>query len=329
MMASATKADFVWMDGKVVPWSQGMIHVSSEAVLRGASIFEGVRAYWNKEEEQLFIFKNEEHLRRLRKSAKIMRLSIPFSDAELAQGFIDLLRALDYRSGVHFRPVVYFDEGEPYSWKPEDISTRVFVLAFKSPHAASIETGIKSCISTWRRNSDNASPSRLKASANYHNSRFANVEAKLNGFGTPIMLNDRGEIAESPGSCFMMVRDGAVITPPVTADILESITRMTLIELCRDELGVTVVERDIDRTEAYVADEAFFCGSGHEVQPIIAIDHYPVGDGKVGPLTRKIQRLYFDITAGHVAKYRKWLTPVYGKEEKRKAARKAEAAPAK
>jgi branched-chain amino acid aminotransferase len=327
-MARATKADFVWMDGKVVPWSSATIHVSSEAVLRGGSIFEGVRAYWNDEEEQLFIFKNKEHLLRLRRSAKILRLAIPFSDEQLTQGFIDLLRALNYKAGVHFRPVVYFDQGQAYAWKPEDISTRVFVLAFKSPHEASIDTGVESCISTWRRNSDNASPSRLKASANYHNSRFANVEAKLNGFGTPIMLNDRGEVAESPGSCFMMVRDGAVITPPITADILESITRATLIQLFSEELGVSVIERDIDRTEVYVADEAFFCGSGHEVQPIIGVDHYPVGDGKVGPLTRKMQKLNFDIAEGRVAKYLKWLTPVYERGGKVKSAKKI-AEPAK
>ena len=312
-MAGSNKADFVWMDGKVVPWADAKIHVSSEAVLRGASIFEGMRAYWNDKEEELFIFKNAEHLHRLRKSAKIMRLPIPFSDEELTKGFVDLLRKLKYTDGVHFRPVVYFDEGEPYHWKPEDITSRVFVLAFSRPHAATISTGVKSCISTWRRNSDNASPSRLKASANYHNSRFANIEAKINGFGTPIMLNDRGEIAESPGSCFMMVRDGVVYTPPVSADILESITRTTLMELFRTEFGVTVIEREIDRTEVYIADEAFFCGSGQEVQPIVSVDHYPVGDGKVGPLTHKIQTLYFDIAKGNVAKYRNWLTPVYGK----------------
>jgi branched-chain amino acid aminotransferase len=311
-MASADKAEYVWMDGKIVPWAEATIHVSSEAVLRAASIFEGMRAYWSDKDKELYIFKNAEHLKRLRQSAKILRLSIPFSDAELTTGFVELLRKLEFKDGVHFRPVVYFDEGEPYSWKPEDISTRVFVLAFSRPHAASISSGMKSCVSTWRRNSDNASPSRLKAAANYHNSRLASVEAKLNGFGTPILLNDRGEVAESPGSCFMMVRDGVVITPPVTSDILESITRTTLIALYRDELRVPVVEREIDRTELYIADETFFCGSGHEVQPIISIDHYAVGDGKVGPLTRKVQELYFDIAKGNVAKYRQWLTPVYG-----------------
>ncbi|MGH7155141.1 MAG: branched-chain amino acid transaminase [Acetobacteraceae bacterium] len=312
-MAGAQTADFVWMDGKVVPWSAATIHVSAEAVLRGASIFEGMRAYPNENRDELYIFKNKEHLRRLRQSAKILRLSIPFSDEQLTAGYIELIRKCGYKNdSVHFRPVVYFDEGEPYSWRPEDIGTRVFVLAFSRPHADTISTGIKSCTSTWRRNSDNATPSRLKAAANYHNSRLATVEAKLNGFSTPVMLNQWGKVAESPGSCFMMVRDNTVITPPVTADILESITRYTLIQLFRDELGVQVVERDVDRTEVYISDEAFFCGSGQEIQPIISLDHYPVGDGKPGPLTKKIQQLYFDIAAGKVAKYKHWLTSVYG-----------------
>ena len=312
-MAGSNKADYVWMDGKVVPWDDAKIHVSSEAVLRGASIFEGMRAYWNEKEEELFIFKNEEHLQRLRKSAKILRLTMPYSDEELTKGFVDLLRTLKYKSGVHFRPVVYFDEGEPYSWRPEDITSRVFVLAFSRPHAATVSDRRQELHLDLAAQFGQCQPLALKASANYHNSRFANIEAKLNGFGTPIMLNDRGEIAESPGSCFMMVRDGVVITPPVTADILESITRTTLIKLFGAELGTSVIEREIDRTEAYIADEAFFCGSGQEVQPIVSVDHYPVGDGKVGPLTRKIQSLYFDIAKGNVAKYREWLTPVYGK----------------
>jgi branched-chain amino acid aminotransferase len=307
----SSSADYVWMDGKTVLWAEATIHVSSEAVLRGASIFEGMRAYWNETSEELHIFKNAEHLRRLRQSAKIMRLSIPFSDEELTRGFVQLLQKNRFTDGVHFRPVVYFDQGEPYSWKPEEITTRVFVLAFSRPHSPSITKGIRSCTSTWRRNSDLASPSRLKAASNYHNSRLALVEARLNGFGAPIMLNDRGEVAESPGSCFMMIRDGVVITPPVTADILESITRTSLIHLFRDELGVAVVERDVDRSEVYIADEAFFCGSGAEVLPILSVDHYPVGDEKVGPLTRKIQHLYFEIAKGNVEKYRGWLTPVY------------------
>ncbi len=308
----ADRADYVWMDGKIVPWAEAKVHVSADTVLRGGNIFEGMRAYWSEAERELYIFRNAEHLKRPRQSAKIMRMSIAYSDAQLTAGFIELLRKNRFTEGVHFRPVVYFGEGEAYGFKPEEVHNGVFVLAYSRPYAKSITTGIHSCTSTWRRNSDVSSPSRLKAAANYHNSRLATVEARLNGFGVPIMLNDRGEVAESPGSCFMMVRDGVLVTPPVTADILESITRATLIQLARDELGLQVLERDIDRSEVYIADEAFFCGSGAEVLPIVSVDHYPVGEGKVGPLTKAIQDLYFRVAKGGVPKYRHWLTPVYG-----------------
>ena len=307
----ASTADFVWMDGHIVPWADARIHVSADAVLRGANIFEGMRAYWNEGERQLYVFKNTEHLRRLRQSAKIMRMSIPYSDEELTQAFLDLIRKNRFTDNVHFRPVVYFDTGEPNSWEPSEIRTGVFVLAYSRPPSPLSRKGIQSCVSSWRRNSDNASPSRIKAAGNYHNSRLAHVDARIKGFGAPIMLNDRGEVAESPSSCFMMVRDGVVITPPVSADILESITRDTLIELCREELGLRVVERDVDRTELYIADEAFFCGSGAEVVPIVGIDHYPVGDGTVGPLTKRIQDLYFKIAVDKAGRYAEWLLPVY------------------
>lgn len=305
------RAEYIWLDGEIVPWAEAKIHVATEAVLRGENVFEGVRAYWNDEEQELYIFRNAEHLRRLRQSAKIMRMTIPYSDEELTAAFIELLRRNQFRDNVHFRPVVYFGEGEMGAWEPDKIRTGVFVIALHSPHNPSIFSGIHSCVSTWRRNSDLAMPPRVKAGANYHNSRLATVEAKLNGFGTPIMLNERGKVSESPGSCFFMVRDGVPITPPVTADILESITRATLIQLFAEELGRPVEQREIDRTEVYLADEAFFCGSGHEIQPIISVDHYPLGDGQVGPLTRQIQQLYFDVVRGKVPRYRHWLTPVY------------------
>lgn len=304
------KADYIWMNGEIVPWEQATIHVATDAVLRGANVFEGIRAYWNPDEEELYIFRNAEHLRRLRQSCKVMRMQLPYSDDELTRAFVELIRKNDFADTVHFRPVVYL-AGDWNSYDPDQYEVGVFVMAVTSPHTASVFEGISSCVSTWRRNSDLASPSRVKAGANYHNSRFATVEARLNGFSTPIMLNDRGEVSESPGSCFFMVRDGVPITPPVSADILESITRSTLIQLFADELGTPVREREIDRSEVYIADEAFLCGSSHEVQPIVSIDHYPVGDGAVGPLTRRIQSLYFDVVSGRLPKYRHWLTPVY------------------
>lgn len=308
----AQGADFVWMDGTIVPWAEARIHVATDAMLRGASIFEGERAYWSDEQGELYLFRHEDHMQRLRQSARVMRMAIPFSDAEITAGCIDLIRRHGWRDSVHFRPVVYFGEGEAHAFRPEDIRTGVFILALRRPSKPSLFSGIRSCVSTWRRNPDVAAPSRVKSAANYHNGRLAQVEASLNGFDTPVMLNMAGKVSESPGSCFMMVRKGTVITPPVTADILESITRETLITLLRDEMGVPVVERDIDRSELYVCDEALFCGSGHEVQPIVSIDHYEIGDGTPGAITKALQALYFEVARGLHARYRHWLTPVYG-----------------
>jgi branched-chain amino acid aminotransferase len=310
-MPKAT-AEFVWLDGKLVPWKDATLHVATECVLRGENVFEGERAYWSEEEGELFVFRHADHIRRLRESARVMRMAVPYDDAEIEEACLSLIRACKYRGSVHFRPVVYFAEGELTEYLPEEIRTGMFILAFAMPSKPALKSGVKSGISTWRRNGDLASPSRIKAGANYHNSRLAYVEARLNGFGPPIMLNAAGKVAEGPGACVMMARHGRLVTPPVTADILESITRETLIELARAEMGLEVVERDVDRSELYVCDEAFFCGSGAEVLPISSIDHYVLGDGAPGKVTRALQELYFRVVRGAVPKYRHWLTPVYG-----------------
>lgn len=305
------EADYIWLDGRIVPWEEAKISVASECALRGANVFEGVRAYWNADEEELYVFKWEEHARRLFRSAAIMRLASPFSGPELLQASIDLIRANGFRVNVHFRPVLYFGEGEDLAWEPGRMTTGAFIIALPRPHRPGVSQGIRAGVSTWRRISDTSMPPRVKAGANYHNSRFASVEAGLAGYDAPILLNDRGKVAESSGACLFIVRDGVAITPATTEDILESITRATLVGLFRDELGVAVQEREVDRTELYVADEAFVCGSGWEITPVVSIDHYQLGDGRPGPLTRRIQQLYFSICEGRVPKYRHWLTPVY------------------
>ncbi|PWS35596.1 branched-chain amino acid aminotransferase [Falsiroseomonas bella] len=308
----AKSAPFVWLDGKLVSWEQATMHVATECVLRGENVFEGIRAYWSEAEQELFLFRHADHIARLRQGAKIMRMTIPYSDTEIEAASLELIRACGYSGQVHYRPVAYFDMGNLTDYLPSEIRTGMFILAFSMPTTKAVHEGVASCVSTWRRNSDLASPSRIKAGSNYHNSRLAYIDARLNGFQIPILLNEAGKVAEGPGACFMMVRHGKLITPPVTADILESITRETLIELARAELGLEVIERDIDRTELYICDEAFFCGSGHEVTPINSVDRYEVGDGKPGPLTRRIQKLYFDVVSGAVPQYRHWLRPVLG-----------------
>ncbi len=306
-------ASHVWLDGKLVPWAEATMHVSTECVLRGENVFEGIRAYWNAEEGQLYCFRHDDHIARLRQGARIMRMTVPYDNATIATASLELIRACGYRETIHYRPVVYFAEGELTHYLPSEIRTGFFILAFAMPSKPTINTGVKSCISTWRRNSDLSSPSRVKAGSNYHNSRLAYVEARLAGFGPPVMLNAAGKVAEGPGACIMMMRGGKLITPPITADILESITRETIMELAEKELGLTVVEREVDRSELYICDEAFFCGSGAEVLPIASIDHYEIGDGTPGPVTRQLQQLYFDAVRGKLPQYRHWLTPVYAK----------------
>lgn len=302
---------FVWFNGAVVPWDDAKVHVSTATVLRGANVFEGVRAYWNADERELFIFRNDEHMRRLWNSSKIMRMGVPWTKEELTRAQIEVIRANALEGTVWFRLTLYVGEGDDI-WPPEQAPVGGFILPRLAPHSTGISEGIDSCISSWTRIGDTTVPPRVKAGANYHNARLAVMEARTNGYSSqPILLNERGKVSEGPGACFFMVRDGALITAPVTSNILESITRATVLELAKDVLRLHVVEREIDRTELYIADEAFFCGSGWEVTPVRSIDRYAIGRGKPGPITQRLQETYFSVAEGRVPQYRHWLTPVY------------------
>jgi branched-chain amino acid aminotransferase len=307
----ATHPQFVWFNGAVVPWDDACLHVSTATVLRGANIFEGIRAYWNAEERDLYLFRNDAHLARLWESAKIMRMTIPWTAGQLTEAEVAVLRANAFQETVWFRLTLYVGEGEESQWPPETIPIGGFILPRLSPRGASVREGIDSCTSTWQRISDTSVPPRVKAGANYHNARLAIMEARMSGYsGQPIMLNERGKVAEGPAACVFLVRRGTLVTPPVTSNILESVTRATLLELARDGLGIPTEEREVDRTELYVCEEAFFCGSGWEITPINSVDHYPVGDGRPGQITRRLQDLYFSVVEGRVERYRHWLTPV-------------------
>jgi len=299
----------IWMNGGLVPWADARIHVTSEALLRGASVFEGLRVYSGPAGS--FLFRMPEHLARLRQSARVMRLPIDYSDDEITNACRELVRENRLETAGHLRIVAYFGEGKPYSWLPEDISSGLLIIGNPEAGVAqAVKDGIHSGVSTWRRNTDLAAPSRIKASANYLNSRYAMVEGKDRGFPIPLMLNHHGKVAESPSSCFFLVRNGALHTPSTTSDILESITRDTVIRLCRERLHLQVQEREIDRSEVYLGDEAFFCGSAHEIVPVLSMDGYVLGDGVPGAMTKAIQREYFDTVSGANPLYRQWLTPV-------------------
>lgn len=307
----AQAAAVVWMDGEYVPWAQARVHVSTDTVFRGANVFEGMRGYASPDGRQVYVFRLPEHLERLWLSMKVLRMSLRHTRADLADACTGIVAKNGFRQDVQIRPTAYFGEGPLNAYKPEEIATGAFVLA--NPRATTLNdpAGIACCVSAWRRIGDNVLPPRVKAGGNYLQSRYVAVQAVVDGYKSAILLNDRDKVAEGPGACFLLVREGRVITPPVTAGILESITRATIAEFCRSDLGLEFVEREVDRTELYIADEAFFCGSAWEITPITSVDRYPVGGGSIGPITERLRRLYQDVVRGQVPKYKAWLTPVY------------------
>jgi branched-chain amino acid aminotransferase len=302
-------ARYLYLNGKLVPYDDAKIHVQSAAVKYGASVFEGLRAYWNAAQGELYVFRLQEHIDRLFGSLRLMRMEHQLTREELANSILEVLRKNEVREDVHIRQTAYVEADGAL-----DATGPVGLAVDARPHKVTQKPGITACVSSWVRIADGAMPPRIKCSANYQNGRLAMLEARTNGYEGALLLNGRGKLAEAPGACCFMVRGGVPVTPPVTADILESVTRATLLELCRTELGQTPVEREIDRTELYVADEIFLCGSGWEVTPILSLDKLPFGTGTgPGPVTRAIQASYFAVVRGEKPAYRKWLTPVHGR----------------
>lgn len=310
---AAGRPRYVWFNGEIVPWEEAKIHVSTECARRGANVFEGIRAYWNESKQELYAFKMQEHFNRFFDSAKIMRLSIPYTHEELVAACLELLTRNEFGEDVHLRPSAYLGEGHFSYFGSDEISVGSFILAMPLASRLRMEKGIDCCVSSWVRISDNSHPPRVKSGSNYISARYAAIEARINGYDNAIILNDRGKVAEATDACLFIVRDGIPITPSVTSGILESITRATLIELFRTELRLTTLERDVDRTELYVAEEAFLCGTGAEICPIRSIDKYPVGNGDIGLLTKRIRSIYEGIVKGENPKYEGWLLPVYAR----------------
>jgi len=297
----------IWMNGRLVAQDQAVLPVNSAAVFYGTNVFEGLRAYWNEDDGEIHCFRLQEHFVRFRESMKMMRFTVPYSDVDLYDAVRDVLKGNEIREDIHMHLVAYvtgvgLDATEP---------TGLYINPRRRGRLS--ESGLRCCVSSWVRTSDNAIPIRLKSGSNYQNGRLATLQAKADGYDAPIFLNGHGHVAEGSGATFFMVRRGRVVTPPLSADILESITRTTLIEdLVPRVLAQDVAEREIDRTELYVADEVFFCGSGYEITPIVSVDRFPLGDGRVGPLTRRLSSAYMDLVRGVDRSHAEWRTAVYG-----------------
>jgi branched-chain amino acid aminotransferase len=297
----------IWMNGRLVPPAEAVLPVNSAAVFYATNVFEGIRAYWNPADEELYGFRLKEHVTRLRESMKMMRFTVPYSDEDLHDAVREVLRGNELREDIHMHLVAYVVGVGLDATTP----TGLYINPRRRARVAP-ESGLRCCVSSWLRTADNAIPIRLKCGANYQNGRLATLQAKADGYDGPILINQRGTVAEGTGATFFMVRKGRLVTPPVTSDILESITRATLIEdLCPSVLGMDVVEREIARTELYVAEEAFFCGSGYEITPILSVDRFPLGTGDVGPVTKRIASAYIDLVRGVDTRHPEWRTPTY------------------
>jgi branched-chain amino acid aminotransferase len=295
----------IWMNGRLVALDQAVLPVNSAAVFYGTNVFEGLRAYWNADDGEVYCFRLQEHFVRFRESMKMMRFTVPYSDVDLYEAVREVLKGNEVREDIHMHLVAYVTGVGMDATSP----TGLYINPRRRGRIA--DGGLSCCVSSWLRTSDNAIPIRLKCGANYQNGRLALLQAKADGYDAPILLNQQGHVAEGTGATFFMVRKGKLVTPPVSSDILESITRATLIEEIGPDLGLDVVEREIDRTELYVADEAFFCGSGYEITPIVSIDRFPLGDGAVGSTTRRLLTAYMNVVRGVDARRPEWRTPVY------------------
>jgi branched-chain amino acid aminotransferase len=299
-----------WLDGAFVDWADATLHVDTHAVLGGLNAYEVIAGFWSAEQSQLHLFRVREHLERLERSAHVMRLpphGIP--PAELSRAACELVARNRYEQDVLVRIAHYLGEGPLFSYRPEDISSGVFMTAKPQVADPPVTRGMHIATSRWERLSDLAAPPRVKCGANYQNARLAQIQAQADGYDDAVLLNAAGKLTELPLANIFIVRDGVLVTPSVASGILEGITRRSILELAAD-LAIDVEQREIDRSELYIADEAFACGTGREVWPILSVDRYRLGAGEVGPVTQRVQAQLYGLLRGHVP-LGEWLTPVY------------------
>ncbi len=296
-------------EGRYVPLGEANVSIMTHAFMYGTAVFEGIRAYWNVDRGQLYALKLREHMERIRNSAKVLLMADLPSVDQLTAEALEVLRRNAFHEDAYVRPSFY-KSTQAIGVKLHGLDHRYYILALPFGDYVDTTVGVKVGTVSWRRTADPAIPSRAKIVGSYVNPAFSKSEALLNGYDEALVLTEDGHVSEGSAENIFVIRDGVVLTPPVTDDILEGITRAGIMEICA-ELGFRVVERTIDRSEIYVADEAFFCGTGAQISPIIEVDRRPVGGGAVGPMTKQIKDRYFDIVRGNVPAYAHWVTPVF------------------
>lgn len=307
---AAGKPAYLWWNGRQVAWDDATVHVTMLGWSTVGAIFEGIRAYWNADQEELYVFRLHEHMERFKNSLKLVRFTDDYGMEALEQAIIELLKANNVREDTYIRPLAYRGGEGKGGFSGIGGQTEILINTHPMPSHLLSGKGQRARISSWRRISENVMPPRIKNISNYRNGQLANMEAALDGFDTALILNEQGKVAEGGGACFALIRDGKLITPDVTQSILESITRDAILQLAGQELGMPVVERPVDRTELYIADEVFMMGTAAEITPIVSVDHYDVGNGQIGPVTRKLEELLDDTMRGKTGIRPEWRTKV-------------------
>ena len=300
---------WAYQDGVFKKLADAHVSLATHALNYGTGVFEGIRAYWNAGQEQLYVFRLQEHFDRMRGNCRLLRIELPGDSAMLAEVTLELLRRNEFRTDVYIRPLAY-KAARTIKVALHDLRSGFGMFAF--PIGAYMPTtGLAARTSAWRRTSDDAIPARGKLTGAYINTALAVDDAHDAGADEAIFLTQGGHVSEGGSANLFMVRDGQLITPSVTDDILEGITRDVIITIAREELGLTVLERAIDRTELFIADEVFFCGTGAQVAPCVKVDGRVVGDGTIGPIARRIGEVYFAIGRGDDKRHAEWRTAVY------------------
>lgn len=296
--------------GRIVPYAEARVGVLTHALNYGTGCFAGLRGYWNAEEQELFVFRPLDHFRRFLESAKLLDMALPFSASDLTEALVSLIRTELLREDCYARPLAFYGD-ESIGVRLHNLTPEVSIVAIPYGRYVENEEGVHATISSWRRVDDNMIPARGKITGSYVNSAFAKTDAQRAGFDEAIVLNQDGHVAEASAANFFLVKNGVLLTPPVTDNVLEGITRRTIIELVRDVLGIAVSERPLDRTEIPLADEAFFCGTGVQIAAVTRVDHRPIGSGRMGPVVTALRELFFDVVRGRRAEYRSWCHAVY------------------
>ena len=303
------KIKLVTINGNLMPLKDAKVSITAPGLSYAALVFEGIRAYWNEEHKQLYIFRLEEHLYRFINSMKLLKFIDYPNISSIKADILQNIQANNYKEDIYIRLQGYIDEwGEMAVRTPVSTS----IVSYPRPRAIAFTEGKKFTVSSWQRLDDNASPPRIKASANYLNSRLASIQAKESGYDGGIMLGANGKVSEGPGGCIFLIRNGNLITPSITSGILESITRDSILEIA-ETLKLNFETRDVDRTELYIAEEIFYCGTGQEIMPILSVDKMLAGDGMPGKITKMLQNEFTEIVRGNNPNFKNWISSTYNK----------------